>query len=38
MLAGKPYVAALRDAKLAMIASKESAFPAKWSAFVLMGR
>jgi CHAT domain-containing protein/tetratricopeptide (TPR) repeat protein len=38
MLAGKPYAAALRDAKLSMIASKESAFPAKWSAFVLMGR
>ena len=34
---GKTYAAALRQAKLTMIASKESAFPAKWSGFVLMG-
>jgi CHAT domain-containing protein len=34
---GKSYAAALRRAKLSMIASKESAFPAKWSGFVLMG-
>lgn len=37
MHAGKSYADALRNAKLAMIASKESAFPAKWSGFVLMG-
>ncbi|MHB1051394.1 MAG: CHAT domain-containing protein, partial [Bacteroidota bacterium] len=34
---GKSYAAALRQAKISMIASKESAFPAKWSGFVLMG-
>jgi CHAT domain-containing protein/lipopolysaccharide biosynthesis regulator YciM len=34
---GKSYAASLRQAKLSMIASKESAFPAKWCGFVLMG-
>lgn len=38
MLNGDSYSGSLRKAKLEMIASKESAFPAKWSGFVLMGK
>jgi len=37
MLSGKSYSSSLREAKLKLIASKESAFPSKWSGFVLMG-
>ena len=35
---GKDYSSSLRSAKLSMIRSKESAFPGKWSGFVLIGR
>ncbi len=35
---GKEYSSSLRAAKLSMIRSKESAFPGKWSGFVLIGR
>lgn len=37
MLSGKSYASSLREAKLTLIAAKESAFPSKWSGFVLMG-
>ncbi|MFA6541641.1 MAG: CHAT domain-containing protein, partial [Bacteroidota bacterium] len=37
MLNGKSYSASLREAKLRLISSKESAFPSKWSGFVLVG-
>ncbi|MEW5800108.1 MAG: CHAT domain-containing tetratricopeptide repeat protein [Bacteroidota bacterium] len=37
MLTGKSYSSSLRQAKLKMIASQESAFPSKWSGFVLIG-
>jgi CHAT domain-containing protein len=37
MLSGKSYASSLREAKLKLITSKESAFPSKWSGFVLMG-
>ncbi len=37
MLSGKSYSASLREAKLRMISSKDSAFPSKWSGFVLVG-
>lgn len=37
MLSGKSYASSLREAKLKLIASKESSFPSKWSGFVLMG-
>ena len=36
--AGKTYSSSLRSAKLSMIRSKESAFPGKWSGFVLIGQ
>lgn len=36
--AGRSYAAALRAAKLTMAAAPGTAFPAKWSGFVLMGR
>lgn len=36
--AGKSYSAALREAKLKMIASPETAGPQSWAGFVLMGR
>ncbi|MFZ4619931.1 MAG: CHAT domain-containing protein [Bacteroidota bacterium] len=35
---GKGYSSSLRSAKLSMIRSKETAFPGKWSGFVLIGR
>ncbi len=35
---GKQFSASLRSAKLSMIRSKETAFPGKWSGFVLIGR
>jgi CHAT domain-containing protein len=35
---GKGYASSLRAAKLSMIRSKETAFPGKWSGFVLIGR
>lgn len=38
LLSGKSYASSLREAKLKMIASKESAFPSKWSGFVLIGK
>ena len=38
MLSGKSYASSLRQAKLKMIASKESSFPSKWSGFVLIGK
>jgi|GEM_PF-800854 len=38
LLAGSSYSSALREAKLKMISSKESAFPSKWSGFVLVGK
>ncbi|MEW6062608.1 MAG: CHAT domain-containing protein, partial [Bacteroidota bacterium] len=38
MLSGKSYASSLREAKLTLIAAKESAFPSKWSGFVLMGK
>lgn len=38
ILSGKSYASSLREAKLKMIASKESAFPSKWSGFVLIGK
>ena len=37
MLAGKSYSAALREAKLKMIANPNTAFPASWASFVLIG-
>jgi CHAT domain-containing protein len=38
ILSGKSYSSALRAAKLKMIENKKSAFPAKWSGFVLVGK
>lgn len=38
ILAGKNYSAALREAKLRLLREPTSAFPQKWSAFVLVGR
>jgi len=38
ILAGKNYVTALREAKLQMIRGPATAFPQKWSAFVLVGK
>lgn len=35
---GKDFSSSLRSAKLSMLRSKESAFPGKWSGFVLIGR
>lgn len=35
---GKDFSSSLRSAKLSMIRSKETAFPGKWSGFVLIGR
>lgn len=35
---GRSYSSSLRSAKLSLIASKESAFPSKWSGFVLVGK
>ncbi|MDD8019429.1 MAG: CHAT domain-containing protein, partial [Bacteroidota bacterium] len=37
LLSNHSYSSSLREAKLKMIASKESAFPSKWSGFVLVG-
>jgi len=37
ILAGKSYAAALREAKLHMLRKPLTAFPQKWSAFVLVG-
>jgi CHAT domain-containing protein len=37
ILTGKSYAASLRAAKLKMIENEKSAFPAKWSGFVLVG-
>ncbi|MBI2428057.1 MAG: CHAT domain-containing protein [Ignavibacteriales bacterium] len=37
MLSGRSYSSSLRQAKLKMIAAQESAFPSKWSGFVLIG-
>ncbi|MBW7887606.1 MAG: CHAT domain-containing protein [Bacteroidetes bacterium] len=36
MLAGNSYAASLRSAKLSLVKEKASAFPSKWSGFVLM--
>ncbi|MCK9407896.1 MAG: CHAT domain-containing tetratricopeptide repeat protein [Bacteriovoracaceae bacterium] len=36
--AGSSYSSSLRAAKMSMIASLETAFPAKWSGFVLVGQ
>ncbi len=36
-LAGDSYAASLRKAKLKMIGNRDTAFPSKWSAFVLVG-
>jgi len=38
ILSGKSYATALRDAKLQMLRKPLTAFPQKWSAFVLVGR
>ncbi|MDP1677380.1 MAG: CHAT domain-containing protein [Bacteroidota bacterium] len=38
VVAGRSYSSSLRSAKLSLIASKESAFPSKWSGFVLVGK
>jgi CHAT domain-containing protein len=38
ILSGKSYSEALRAAKLKMIENEKSAFPAKWSGFVLVGK
>jgi CHAT domain-containing protein len=38
VVAGKSYSSSLRSAKISLIASKESAFPSKWSGFVLVGK
>ncbi len=38
VVAGRSYSSALRSAKLSLISSKESAFPSKWSGFVLIGK
>lgn len=38
VLNGRPYSAALRDAKRAMIAGKRHSHPVEWSPFVLTGR
>ncbi len=35
---GKSFTSSLRSAKRSMIASKETAFPGKWSGFVLVGQ
>jgi CHAT domain-containing protein len=36
--AGKSYSAALREAKLKMIANSETAWPQSWAGFVLIGK
>ncbi len=38
VVVGRSYSSSLRTAKLSLIASKESAFPSKWSGFVLVGK
>jgi CHAT domain-containing protein len=38
LASGSTYAASLRAAKLSMIRSKDSAFPGKWSGFVLIGQ
>lgn len=38
VVTGRSYSSSLRSAKLSLIASKESAFPSKWSGFVLVGK
>jgi CHAT domain-containing protein/predicted negative regulator of RcsB-dependent stress response len=38
VVAGRSYSSSLRSAKLSLIANKESAFPSKWSGFVLVGK
>lgn len=38
IISGKSYSSSLRSAKLSLIAAKETAFPGKWSGFVLVGR